>query len=258
MGAFFEAFSKDRCCLCGSAERLTGEHKIKASALKSIFGRAPMVIGHFDGLTEPRDAQGPKSRAFHFSARLCGDCNSSRTQQADFEFVRFHESALALHLEGNDPGSVFRSNRYAIGTEAYLNVFRYFAKLLACQVAESRGPRFLAIVNFASGQSDINPIKLSLEPDLFYREYSTLIAKSGFAAHGGLSTRGDSKTELPNNLESSLTLGPLRYTFGVGFSSGVAIALKAFDQIFFDKCQAAYRAAIADHSQAERAKLNSS
>ena len=34
-----------QCCLCGSTEALSGEHKIKASALRGVFGKQGMVIG---------------------------------------------------------------------------------------------------------------------------------------------------------------------------------------------------------------------
>jgi hypothetical protein len=75
MGTFFEPYQAEGCCLCGSRESLTGEHKIKASALRKIFGKNAMTIGHFDGHSIPRSAQGPKSSAFHFSSRMCSSCN---------------------------------------------------------------------------------------------------------------------------------------------------------------------------------------
>jgi hypothetical protein len=244
VGVLFEPFSPDRCCLCGSTEKLTGEHKIKASALRSIFGRDPMVIGHFDGEDAPRAAQGAKSREFHFSAKLCGDCNSNRTQPADIEFAQFHEKALVFISAGSDPSRVFSLDRYSIASEPYLNVFRYFAKLMACHFAESKGPRSPQIGGFASGESDFNPIKLFMDMDPTYRKFADLTGESSFAAHGGLIVRTNPKTELPTSFESSLTLGPLRYTFWVDFSSLVAMDLKTFHQDFFGKCWNAYQAAL--------------
>ena len=76
MGIWFEPFREQQCCLCGSTDRLTGEHKFKASALKALFKGSPMVVGQFDGTSTPRNAQGPKSEALHFAARLCANCNS--------------------------------------------------------------------------------------------------------------------------------------------------------------------------------------
>ena len=65
------------CCLCGSPENLTGEHKIKASLLRSEFGTSNMVIGKFgDPASRPRLAQSAKSKAMHFASRLCIPCNT--------------------------------------------------------------------------------------------------------------------------------------------------------------------------------------
>ncbi|HHT7520271.1 TPA: hypothetical protein ACT1UU_003971, partial [Klebsiella oxytoca] len=83
MEIFFKSYQTEGCCLCGSSGSLTGEHKIKASALRKIFGSNAMVIGDFDDGGILRTAQGPKSKAFHFSARMCSLCNGSRTQPAD-------------------------------------------------------------------------------------------------------------------------------------------------------------------------------
>jgi hypothetical protein len=244
MGVFFEPYSADRCCLCGSAEDLTGEHKVKASALRAIFGAEPMVIGHFDGESEPRSAQGPKSRAFHFSAQLCLTCNSARTQPADKEFDRFHKEALRLLLAGDEPRLALALDRYRVGSQPYLDVFRYLAKLLACHIAEFGGPRSIQIGDFATGKSDFNPIKLSVDADPTYRQYSALSGEPSYAAHGGLVIMFNKRTELPTVFHSTLTLGPLRYVFFVEFGVMVGLALKLFHREFFAKCHAAFRSAL--------------
>src|SRR3546814_6636544 len=80
MGIFFEPYQAEGCCLCGAGEALTGEHKIKASTLREIFGRDAMTIGNFDDESIRRLAQGPKSRAFHFSARMRSEEHTSELQ----------------------------------------------------------------------------------------------------------------------------------------------------------------------------------
>lgn len=206
-----------------------------------------MVIGHFDGINKPRNAQGPKSREFHFSAKLCRECNSVSTQPPDKEFVHFHQIASELHLEGRDPGGVFNLERYNADSEPYLNVFRYFAKLLACHIAESEGPRSLHIASFANRKSNFNPIKLFIDTDPFYHEYAALSGDRGFAAHGGLVVKANQKTKLPSGFQSSLSLGSIRYNFWVEFSPLVAVALKLFHREFFRKCEAAYQEALRRH-----------
>lgn len=124
MLGFSEINTVDRCCLCGSADDLTGEHKIKASTLRALFGGERMMIGHFDGASRPRLAQSVTSKAIHFRARICGACNSTWTQAADIEFARFDELARRIQADGGDPANAFDDPRYAVGTPEYLNVFR--------------------------------------------------------------------------------------------------------------------------------------
>lgn len=59
-----------QCCLCGSTEALSGEHKLKAAALRSEFGAQPMVIGRPG--ERYRHAQSPSSKQFHFPLAYAG------------------------------------------------------------------------------------------------------------------------------------------------------------------------------------------
>jgi len=86
--------------LCGSIGELTGEHKVKASAIRSQFKTEKMVIGvSGDAERKFRPAQGPKSKEFHFESRICKQCNNRRTQPADREFDQFHSRVETLHRE---------------------------------------------------------------------------------------------------------------------------------------------------------------
>lgn len=256
MGLFFEPYQADRCCLCGSPESLTGEHMVKASALRKIFGREPMVIGSFDGTSVPRDAQGPKSQAFHFSARICASCNSSQTQAPDREFDRFNAFVSELISQGKSPESVFSLPQYELSSTPYLNVFRYFAKLLCCHVAESGGPRALAVSEFALGRAGRNTVCLYIDADPTYETFYEQFGEHKFAGHGGLMVPVDSKTQLPTSFRSSLTLGAVRYIFWVRFGALAGLALQMFHRPFFQKCQAAYREALKNPlSDDERRRL---
>lgn len=49
MLSHFESIVPLTCCLCGANGQLTGEHKLKAAALREEFGDMPPVIGPYDG-----------------------------------------------------------------------------------------------------------------------------------------------------------------------------------------------------------------
>ncbi len=244
MGLFFEPYQADRCCLCGSQESLTGEHKVKASVLRKIFGKDAMVIGSFDGTGSLRSAQGPKSRAFHFSARMCASCNGSNTQGPDHEFDRFHDLISEMLSQGLAPELVFSLPEYGVGSAPYLDVFRYFAKLLCCHMAESCGPRPLELSEFAVGKTDRNLVFLNIDADPAYENLLDSFGEHQFAAHGGLMVCADSKSSLPTSFRSSLSLGAVRYKFWVQYDEAVQTELRHFHPDFWEKYEAAYRKAI--------------
>lgn len=235
---FFEQNKSDVCCLCGSSEDLTGEHKIKASALKTEFRNDEMFIGNFRSPTSRgKHAQSPKSKAFHFSARLCAKCNGSRTQPADREFDRFHSSACQLMKEGKEPTNLFQTERYIKGTSPYLNFFRYFAKLLCCHLAEVKAPRPVHMSRFAIGESNTNCVWIRIDKDWTYRQLAPLIGEHQYAAHGGLVVSGDLKTNGPNGFHSAVTVGAIRYTFFVRLTWLELYALKISHREFYGCCR---------------------
>lgn len=246
MGVFFVPNSINACCLCGATENLTGEHKVKASALRSEFGSDRMTIG-INGAPyeELRLAQGPKSKEFHFKSRVCGECNSKLTQPADMEFERFHRQARALFDKGEDPAQVFDLAQYAPDKSAYLNVFRYFAKLLCCHMAEVGAPRRQLMSRFARGQSDVNCIWLSVGEDTTFKQ-AMLHGVTQYAAHGGLAVYGDKDTGGANGFHSTLTIGPIRYVFYSRLNALEQWALMLAHQEFHQWCKKRVEAAKVD------------
>ncbi len=196
-----------------------------------------MAIISGDSEIKPKLAQGPKSSFFHFSAKICRHCNSTLTQSADKEFDVFHGEARALFEAGHPPAEMFGNERYAANSEAYLNVFRYFAKLLACHVAHSEGPRILQLTDFAIRKSNRNIIFLCIESDPVYQLTYEPLSQHGYAAHGGLIIYFDKYKILPKGIESSLSLGPLKYTFGIRFGFPVGISLLMRYGNFVDKAK---------------------
>ncbi|MHA6195436.1 hypothetical protein ACX3YG_13805 [Pseudomonas wadenswilerensis] len=248
MKIFFESYQPKSCCLCGSSNASTGEHKIKSSALREIFGREAMIISDIQQSSPPRMAQGPKSREFHFSARMCALCNSSRTQPADREFVKFNKLISRHFAEGVSPSEVFTLTQYTPNSEGYLNVFRYFAKILCCQIAESSGPRPIQLSKFATGEIERNTVTLIIDADPVYTTYCKSIGEHKYAAHGGLIVPFNAKTHIPTSFLSSITLGAVRYTFRADFGVMAGLALRLAHFEFWKKCEIAYQEALTSPS----------
>jgi hypothetical protein len=228
--------STSQCCLCGSSEALSGEHKIKASALRAEFGKQGMVIGRPG--ESYRHAQSPNSKAFHFSARVCEDCNNARTQPADFAFDEFNAKASSLLKCGLDPAGVFDDPRFSLsGGHLYLNVFRYFAKLMCCHLAEMGAPFYKEIADFAIGISDANFVLLSVDADVAYQRMQERLSSASYAAHGGLIITGDKLSHAPTSFYSTLTIGPVRYCYQIRLNELGQILLSIEHPAFYDWCK---------------------
>lgn len=224
-----------RCCLCGSTEALSGEHKIKASALRSVFGDQKAVIVRDGGGF--RHAQSSRSKAYHFQARVCVPCNSARTRPADLAFDEFHAVASHLASRSHDPADVTHDPRFRDASgELYLDVFRYFAKLMCCHLAEMGAPFEDELAAFAIGLSDRNIVELRVDTDEVYKRLQNELSAKPYAAHGGLIVTGDKDTLAPTSFYSTLTVGPVRYCFRVSYSEQGQANLMHDHPEFYDWC----------------------
>lgn len=209
----FQKYSITKCCLCGSPKNLTGEHKIKAAALRREFGKEKLMVGVSGELSRGMKlAQSANSKNLKFKVRICETCNTSRTQQADREFDRFHDLVSRKIKDGQAPERVFSSEIYQEGSDAFLNIFRYFAKLLCCQIAEVAGPIPTQIAQFAIGENSLNRIWLEIKIDPVFSQ-ALNVGIDQYAAHGGLVVYGDKNTKEPNAYHSTITVGPVLYVF---------------------------------------------
>jgi len=217
---FLQRYPITSCCLCGSTEKLTGEHKIKASALRQEFGNEALVVG-VSGPAEGKmkSAQSTNSKHLKFNVSICEACNTSRTQLADREFDHFHELAMKKVGSNEDPLSIFEMERYSVDSEPYLNVFRYFAKLLCCHIAEVNGPIPATLAEFAIAENSFNRIWLEVKSDPTYKYATAHIGEYQYAAHGGLIVYADKNTNEANAFHSTFTVGPLQYVFHIRLES---------------------------------------
>ncbi|WP_082921995.1 hypothetical protein [Croceicoccus mobilis] len=204
-----------------------------------MFGKEKMVIGQFGGAEGYRNAQGPKSKALHHAAGLCAECNGNRTQPADREFDLFHNRTLELYAAGAEPITAFEDERYGDGSKPYLDVFRYFAKLLCCHMGDVRGPRPISLSAFAIGDLVLNRVFLAIDGDPNYRDWAAVSGDHAYAAHGGLNLSMDRETKLPSRIQSYVTLGPIRYRYWMEFASIEVAALACFHKAFWQSARAA-------------------
>ncbi|WP_299870544.1 hypothetical protein [uncultured Hoeflea sp.] len=191
---------------------LTGEHKIKASLLKAEFGSRHTVIA---GKDAPKVLQSPRSKHLHFNAKICKECNSFRTQPSDIAFDMLHAELKQLRDKGVELTDKNNRPNYRLPPEVETNSFRYFAKILCCFLAEVHGPRSRSLSAFALGLSDMNPILLQIRKDEEYEASLTKFETQGYAQHGGLKFRFDDRKKWVQSIDSSLSVGGIRYDFWV-------------------------------------------
>lgn len=126
------------CWICG-AEGDTGEHRIKASDLRSRFGHISQdkPIFFHDAQRRNQRIKGLRVSLLKFDSPICAGCNNDRTSPHDKAWERLStflsgkdkhiRNRKVLNLSAVFPGSVKRS---------LLDVHLYFVKLFGCIVAE--------------------------------------------------------------------------------------------------------------------------
>lgn len=239
MAILCRSYDIARCCLCGSANDLTGEHKIKASALRREFGEVPLRIGIID---EPnprlRVAQSTKSKAFHFRAKICRDCNSNRTQNPDKAFDEFQALASESIREGSETyweDGVFSPPGFEVDSDNMKLLFRYFAKILCLKIAELEGPTPVTLANYALGIFEKNRIWLQVRKDPVQASYEAEFGEWPYAAHGGLVIYCNENSGEVRGFHSSLSVGVVQYVFWFRLHRLEILTLRWFQQIFFKK-----------------------
>lgn len=131
-----------KCWICGS-DADSGEHVIKASDLKAVFGvitqRKPIYT--HTRLRKNQPIPGIKSDRLKYGARICARCNNERTQSHDHAWERLSDYLRSRHPPIEDdtvidldkvfPGAVKRS---------MLGVHLFFVKHFGCRIVEQAVP----------------------------------------------------------------------------------------------------------------------
>lgn len=137
-----------KCWICGN-EAGTGEHTIKRSDLRAIFGRISQDRPLYRHTDKKRNVpiKGLRVQLLKSGALLCAHCNNQRTQPFDYAWELFStalrakaviRSGKSVDLSKVFPGSVKKS---------MLHVHLYFVKLFGCLIAENALP--IDIVGFS-------------------------------------------------------------------------------------------------------------
>jgi hypothetical protein len=123
------------CWICESAAADSGEHKLKKSDLKTVFGEVspqrPIYL--HDSKARNRKVRSPDASRLKWTNVICGYCNSTRTQPHDRAWETLH-AELRKRVPSLKPGdrvrgtSVFRHDT----ARAMLNVHLYFVKAFGC------------------------------------------------------------------------------------------------------------------------------
>lgn len=206
--------SAGTCWICGSKSSPTREHKFKASDLRRHFGTTTVHVRAGEG-TDVRVAQGPSSSHLKYESTICERCNSATTQESDRAYDRLIEY---IERNGSDIAAItnaFNQPEFQVGAQLYIPVFRYFAKLLGCHLADIRAPIPIHLSRFVAKKNAKNCIWLDVRRDLEYQRISTEFSISDlrYAAHGGLVVITKAPKLLPVRLHTTMTVGPVQFVF---------------------------------------------
>jgi hypothetical protein len=145
------------CWICGEDGK-TGEHLVKASDLKFLFGNITQMkpIYFFKSNKSPRRLQSINTNFVKSKAKICAQCNGAKTQPFDKDWQTLSEyiqknyaqlrSNKNIKLKNVFPGRV---------AEAMLNVHLYFCKLFGCRATSEEIP--IDIASFADAIKSVKP-----------------------------------------------------------------------------------------------------
>ncbi|WP_417597064.1 hypothetical protein [Oceanospirillum sp.] len=173
------------CWICGKHAD-TGEHKIKKSLLTYIYGKGPYKgdnsLSHFrkdeNGRDFLKELQGPNAKQIKFPKNICSQCNNVKTQPFDFAYDAFYkyliENKSIIDDGFIDFEKVFGSN-WRFEQE---NLYKYFLKLLGCDLDAHHLPVPDDIVNCINGIGDYRlevEFSINLDKYLFDPYFKGLI-----------------------------------------------------------------------------------
>lgn len=128
-----------QCWICGNPAN-SGEHMIKASDLRAMFGgtlKQPLYF-HTDNIKNLK-LQSIKADRLKFSHVICHACNSTRTQKHDMAWEHFSDYTRKLTFQ---VGDTLRLNKiFPYNSKHHMRwVQLYFVKFFGCAITEYNVP----------------------------------------------------------------------------------------------------------------------
>jgi hypothetical protein len=131
-----------KCWICGQPAD-SGEHRIKASDLRLVFGHVSQKEPLFlhNAMQRNRPIKGIKSDVLKYDARICRVCNNQRTQPYDKAWQQLSEylSTRPRPIRAGELVKLHKAFPGAVG-ERMLDVHLFFAKLFGCVIVEHKVP----------------------------------------------------------------------------------------------------------------------
>lgn len=212
---FLSKPSTGTCWICGSPAT-THEHKFKASDIRRLFGSDLMFVHrNGDDIALARAARGPRSAHLKYSSPICERCNSATTQESDRAYDKF-----ITHIENEGAtesaiSSAFSLPEFQKSGESYIPLFRYFAKLIGCHLADIDAPIPTHLSKFVRKASARNCIWLATRPnpEIQRRAANGNEDDTRYAAHGGLVVITKEPKLRPVRLHTTLSVGAIQFVF---------------------------------------------
>lgn len=130
------------CWICGQPAD-SGEHRIKASDLRLVFGPVSQKNPLFmhNAMQRNRPIKGIKSDVLKSDALICRECNNHRTQPYDKAWQQL-STYLSSRPEPIRTGKCLKLHKAFPGAVAQrmLDVHLFFAKLFGCIIVEHKVP----------------------------------------------------------------------------------------------------------------------
>jgi hypothetical protein len=143
---YFYKSSPKKCPLCQSTEKLSQEHKFKYSALRKIHNKEPITLMKKN---QEVKLQSSNDKNVMFKNKICQNCNNNLTQPADKAFDKINFEFLTSKKESYSEEDL----KSFMCKEDLINIFRYFSKIICCQLSDLELPIPVSLAKFSINKS---------------------------------------------------------------------------------------------------------